>query len=100
LPNTVGADVGDKVLLVMRDGALLRVSLLAYLLPALLVIVGAGLGNASSDAAAIIGALLGLAAGMGVLRLIQARILASREPLLSMRIQSCDFHWHKEPPTC
>jgi sigma-E factor negative regulatory protein RseC len=100
VPNRIGAQVGDDVLLTIPDGALLKVSLLAYLLPVLLVIAGAALGTRLSDAMAILGAAAGLVVGMAVLRFAQSRLIAAREPLLSMRIKSCAFHLHKDIPQC
>ena len=100
LPNRIGACVGDEVVLTIPDGALLKVSLLAYLLPVLLIIVGAALGERISDGIAIVGSLLGLVLGIGMLRYAQSRLMASREPLLSIRIKACAFHLHKDSSIC
>lgn len=103
LPNTIGVSVGDAVVLTMADGALLKISFLAYLLPVTLLIVGAAIGTTlvpTSDTLALVGAGIGLALGLVALRLSQSRISAGREPLLAMRIKDCALHSHKEINSC
>jgi sigma-E factor negative regulatory protein RseC len=98
--NDIAARTGDEVVLVVPEGALLKVSLLAYLVPVLLVIPAAAIGAAISETTAVIAALAGLVGGMMLLRLAQRRMLSSREPLLSMRIKDCAFHSSKGIHTC
>lgn len=64
--NAIGAVTGERVVVLVADGATLRAALLAYLVPALLLIVGALAGTilggtANSDAGTLLGALFGLA---------------------------------------
>ena len=103
LPNRVGAGIGDDVVLTLADGSLLKVSLLAYLLPIVLVLGGAAAGLLllpQSDAASMVGAGIGLAVGLATLRLAQSRMLTRREPLLDMRIKECVFHSHEDIRLC
>jgi sigma-E factor negative regulatory protein RseC len=78
--NSIGAKVGDDVLVAIGEGAVLRGIGLAYLLPLLLLLVGAALGSAlasgeaQQDGYAVLGALLGLAIGWGVSKQISSRL--------------------------
>lgn len=89
VPNRVGAKVGDCVLVSVPEGAVLRAAILAYLLPALFLIVGAALGTAfaEDDRLALFGAGVGLALGLLVLRLAQWRMAGAGELLVSMRLE-------------
>lgn len=88
LHNGIGARVGDTVVLVVPQGALLKAALLSYLWPALLTIAGAASGaTMGGDAASVAGAGLGLMAGMASLRLAGSRLAGKREPLLTMRLK-------------
>lgn len=73
-----GARAGDELVLSVAEGELLLAGLFAYLLPALLAVLGAVLAGLawSSDSAAALGALAGLSTG-----LVFARLLA-RAPQL------------------
>ena len=68
---------GDEVVVGMADGVLLRGALLVYLLPVILLLVGAMLGQAAFGAAGeepvVLASVLGLALG-----LLAARALAGR----------------------
>jgi positive regulator of sigma E activity len=56
LENRIGAGVGDQVQLTVADGTVWRASLLSYVLPLLLAIGGAAIGQfAAGDAGAVIG---------------------------------------------
>ncbi|MDD5388384.1 MAG: SoxR reducing system RseC family protein [Gallionellaceae bacterium] len=72
-----GARMGDELLVCVDESELLRAGLFAYLLPALLAVVGAvladvsGAGGAYADIAAALGAIAGFIAG-----LVAARFLA------------------------
>jgi sigma-E factor negative regulatory protein RseC len=64
--NSIGAAPGERVVVMVADGAMLRAALLTYLVPVVLLIIGAFAGTilggaASADAGALLGALLGLA---------------------------------------
>ncbi len=70
--NQAHAQVGDEVAVGLPDGILLRNSVLMYLLPLALMLVGALLGSSigigMQDAAALLGSVVGLAAGFLVVR--------------------------------
>lgn len=88
LPNGIGARVGDTVVLVVPEGALLKAALLSYLWPALLTIAGAATGaTMGGDGASVAGAGLGLMAGLVSLRMAGSRLARKREPLLTMRLK-------------
>ena len=88
LENLIGARVGDRVSLTVAEGTLWRASLVSYVLPVLLAIAGAVIGQfAAGDAWAVIGTLTGLGCGLALLRLseIRARRGAS---LFSLQVQT------------
>ncbi len=62
---------GDELQLSMSEGDLIRAGLLAYLLPVVLALTGSGIAAlfGSGDAGAALGALMGFAAGLLILRL-------------------------------
>ncbi len=68
---------GDEVVVGMADGVLLRGALLAYLLPVVLLLVGALLGQAAFAAAGeepvVLSGLLGLGLGFLVVRALARR---------------------------
>lgn len=71
--NPIGAEVGERVIIGLEESALLRSSLVAYVVPVVLLIAGAIAGSMlaspfSSDVYAMVGALLGLVAGFGALK--------------------------------
>jgi len=70
--NQACAQVGDEVNVGLPDGILLRNSILMYLLPLVLMLTGAllasGVGTSMRDAAALLGAVAGLAAGFFIVR--------------------------------
>ena len=69
LENRIGARVGDRVQLTVADGTVWRASLLSYVLPLLLAIGGAAIGQfAAGDAGALLGTLAGLGCGLVLLR--------------------------------
>jgi sigma-E factor negative regulatory protein RseC len=77
--NPINAGVGDEVIISVAEGAVLRGVGLVYLLPLLLLIVGATLGSIGverpeqRDAYAAAGALFGLAAGFVIAKWISLR---------------------------
>ena len=85
LPNVIGANAGDAVVIRAREGLLLRAVWLAYGLPLLLALLVAMivLELTGSEPKAIAGMLLGLSGGFLFLRHVR---LDSRhtEPILSM----------------
>ncbi|MBW0148880.1 SoxR reducing system RseC family protein [Marinobacter arenosus] len=83
--NTVRAQVGDEVTLGIDEQALLGASLIVYALPLLLMVLASIVGHRLSDGAdswAMLGALVGLAAGFLVGRWLQARQDGRYEPRL------------------
>lgn len=64
LHNTLQAKVGDAVILHIAEGAVLRAALWAYLLPALLLIVGTALGHWLGQTGDERGSLSGAVAGL------------------------------------
>ncbi len=75
------AKPGQELLLAVEEGEMLRAGLLAYLLPALLAVFGASLGDHfwRGDVAGVLGALAGFALGLACARLF------SRTPGLRAR---------------
>ncbi len=71
LRNTIGALPGERVIIHIPEGAMLRAALLAYLFPALALILGAALGKAffAYEAASLAGGALGLLMALALLRL-------------------------------
>lgn len=74
LDNRIGARVGDRVSLTVADGTLWRAVLVSYVLPVLLAIGGAVIGQfAAGDAWAVMGMLTGLGCGLVLLRRTELR---------------------------
>jgi sigma-E factor negative regulatory protein RseC len=77
--NALNVGVGDHVVIGVEEGALLAGSLVAYLLPLVLVCAGGMLGatfaatRAAADLYGALGALAGLGAGLAWMRLQSAR---------------------------
>ncbi len=86
--NSIDAAVGEEVQLMTADGSLLKISLLAYGLPTLLVLLGAALGQSlHGDLWAINGAIFGLLFGLIILRDGQRRALenATVTPIMTLQ---------------
>ena len=94
IANRIGAMPGDRVVVRVAGGQALRAALLTYILPVLLLLLGAVAGTAqgeagNSDASAALGALAGLAIGvLAGLTLRRARIGKIAEPVLIRRSSS------------
>lgn len=93
LPNSIGAQPGDRVLVGIADGAALRAAGLVYLLPVLLLVAGSVLGAAiagqqGADAAAYAGGGIGvtIAVAIGIFH-GAGRRGARFQPTLRGRIQ-------------
>lgn len=75
--NSIHANVGDKVIVSIGDGEILKGVGLIYALPLLLLIVGAILGDtlaiAQRDLYSAVGAVTGLAAGFIIIKLTLLR---------------------------
>jgi sigma-E factor negative regulatory protein RseC len=88
LENQVGARIGDRVSLEVADGTVWRASLASYVLPLLLAIAGAAVGqSAAGDAWAAAGMLAGLACGWVLLRRRELDARCDRNPF-SLQLQS------------
>lgn len=88
LENRIGARVGDRVQLTVAEGTLWRASLLSYVLPLLLALCGATIGQfMGGDLSAAAGTVVGLACGLALLRAneIRARRAGS---LYSLQVQT------------
>jgi sigma-E factor negative regulatory protein RseC len=72
VPLRAGVTIGQSVALSMAETTLTQSALLAYLLPPVCLLVGAGVGDslAHTNPAAMGGALVGLASGFLLLRLL------------------------------
>jgi sigma-E factor negative regulatory protein RseC len=75
--NAISAQVGDEVDVGLPDGVLLRNSILMYVLPLISMLstslLAAGVFENSSDAAALLGAAVGLLVGFFVVRQLTKR---------------------------
>jgi positive regulator of sigma E activity len=96
LKNSVVAHPGDVVSVMVTDGTLLRTSLVAYLLPALLAIAGAATGDAlGGDAAALAGMFAGLVTGVLWLRYTELRTRAGNS-FFSLQRETSTTHLYKD----
>ena len=96
--NTIGARVGDTVIVTVPEGAVLKAALVSYLAPLAMVLVGAGLGSAiAQEAGALVGVVVGLALGALLLRFADRSIAGNREPLMAMRIKPAVIQLHRNP---
>jgi positive regulator of sigma E activity len=98
LLNTVGARVGDIVIVSVPDGAVLTAVLYSYLFPLTLTIGGAAVGMSAvgTDVAAMVGALSGLAIGWFSLRLNGGLRSSIGEPFPTMRIKHAVVHFQRD----
>lgn len=76
--NTIHAAPGERVIVQVADGTMLRAALVVYLLPVLLLVAGAfaGMalgGTANADGGTLVGALVGIAAAGGIGFLVHKR---------------------------
>jgi sigma-E factor negative regulatory protein RseC len=93
LRNTMGARVGDAVIIGIPEGAVLKAAFLSYLIPLALTICGAATGMfVGGDGPAVLGAALGLIVGWFGLRRANQRFASVREPLVTMRIKGGVVH--------
>lgn len=75
----LNAQVGDRAVVGVPGGALVRASVTAYLVPLLALLAGAMIGHyagSGSDVLAIAGGIAGIAAGFGVSHFVTARFAA------------------------
>lgn len=82
--NSVGAEPGDRVVVGIYDGALMKSSVAAYLVPLALLLCGALAGaffaqGPAKDLYSAMGALGGLGAGLGWMSFYSSRNRSSRD---------------------
>lgn len=96
LENRIGARVGDRVQLTVAEGTLWRASLLSYVVPLLLAIGGAALGQSlGGDLWAAAGTVAGLGGGLVLLRANEIR--ARREgSLYSLQVQTGEVRFKEQ----
>ncbi len=96
LDNTSGVRVGDHVLLMVAEGTLWRASLASYVLPLLLAIGGAAIGQfVAGDVSAAAGTLAGLGCGLALLR--RREILARRDGSpFSLQVQTREIRFKEQ----
>ncbi|MCF8177064.1 MAG: SoxR reducing system RseC family protein [Sulfuritalea sp.] len=88
LDNVIGAQVGDHVQLTVAEGVLWHASLASYVLPVLLAIFGAAIGQSlAGDLLAVLGTVVGLGCGLALLRILELRVRYVNNPY-SLQIQS------------
>jgi sigma-E factor negative regulatory protein RseC len=88
LENRIGARIGDRVQLTVADGTLWHASVASYVLPVLLAIAGAVVGQtAGGDAWAAMGTLAGLGCGLVLLRFKELRA-RRQDSFLSLDVQT------------
>lgn len=93
LENRIGARVGDSVRLTVAEGALWRASLASYVLPVLLALAGAMIGQSmAGDAAAVAGTLAGLGCGLALLRWRELRARRQGQ-LFSLHVKSMEVRF-------
>ena len=91
--NPINAGVGDQVVISVAEGAVLRGIGVVYLLPLLLLLGGAMLGNflaaqaGQTDAYAASGALLGLVAGFVLARISSRQFRSRFQPYIARLCQ-------------
>jgi positive regulator of sigma E activity len=88
LENRIDARVGDHVQLTVADGTVWRASLMSYVLPLLLAIGGAAIGQfAAGDGGGMAGTLAGLGCGLVLLRRNEIRARADTS-LFSLQVET------------
>jgi sigma-E factor negative regulatory protein RseC len=96
LVNGIGARVGDRVHLTIADGGLWQASLASYVLPLLLAIAGAMIGQAAgSDGRAAAGTLLGLGIGLLLLRRRELRVRKDQN-LISLQFPTQEIRFEEQ----
>ena len=94
--NTIGARVGDTVIVSVPDGAVLKAAFFSYLLPLAAALLGATIGmKLAGESGALVGVLMGLVLGMAALRAAGSRLAAGGEPILAMRIKPVVVQLHR-----
>jgi sigma-E factor negative regulatory protein RseC len=97
--NPIGAAVGERVVIGLEESALLRSSLLSYVLPLTLLMAGALLGSqlapagAAKDLYSVAGAGIGLVLGFTALKWVAGRPGGQQQfqPVILRRVFSCNI---------
>jgi sigma-E factor negative regulatory protein RseC len=71
LPNTLGAKVGDRVVVDLSPKRVIQASLLAYAVPLLLLIAGVLIGSRYADWAGLVLGVLACGIGYLILRIVE-----------------------------
>lgn len=96
MDNLIGARVGDRVQMTVADGTVWRASLASYVLPILLAIGGAAIGQSwAGDTGALVGTLAGLACGLALLRRNEIRARHDGS-LFSLQIQTKNVRFKEQ----
>lgn len=92
MPNSLQLSAGDRVVIMMEEGALLVGALTAYLIPLLMVCLGGffgaaqGVSRIESDLYGAAGAVVGLLLGLAIVRKIGSA--AGKQPTMLRRAES------------
>lgn len=91
--NPIGAQPGEAVIVGLPDGALLSAAWASYLLPLILILVGAALGQSiGGELISALGALTGL--GLASIWLKLRRVPAHAGPVILRRGEPAGCHAH------
>lgn len=93
--NTMNAKAGDRVLISVPEGFVLKAAAYSYLVPLAAALVGAAIGSLAGDGGTLAGLIAGLIAGGAGLRYADRRMAASREPMVAMRIKPLVVQLHR-----
>jgi sigma-E factor negative regulatory protein RseC len=94
--NTIGARVGDTVVVGVASGAVLKAVIYSYLLPLTLALIAAVVGmRLGGEGAAAVGLFLGLFLGWLAMRWAGRRFSVAGEPALAMRIKPLVQQLHR-----
>ncbi len=100
--NSLGANPGDRVIISLPPKALLKATTLVYLLPAMAMVAGAGVGwsRTGSDIGALVGSLAGLSISAVYLFLYDRRAKTGQGPAISKVLNPGISHLkHTDPYT-
>ena len=89
--NSLGVKAGEAVVVAVEENGIVTGSLLLYLMPLVLMMVAAAMGNAfAGEGWAIILAVLGLVSGFWIARALTKGVTVSRQlrPVLVRRVES------------
>lgn len=90
--NDIGARIGERVVVGVPDGVVLRAALYCYVLP---VVMALALGAVGMNIAGEIGAILGVLGGLAI-GWLGMRSVGQREPLPTMQLKHAVLHLHRK----